>query len=121
MFWQPKPEELRDVWMHLESLDLSFMVVRWLQPLKYQALIPGSRAERLGLRQCFVRLCLFYSEETPFQQTSLKCHRPQLCLGSIFSSKKGWESEYLAKGKWNHHEWLKPVITPSWGLQRAQD
>lgn len=46
----------------------------------------------------FVHLCLFYSEENPFQLTFFLSVIDHNYVEVHFGSKKGWESEYMAKG-----------------------
>lgn len=117
VYWQPRT--VSGAQRRQGAFDLSLMAVRWPQTLKYQVLTPVSRAGRMGRGSVLWGSVYFIQKKMLSRRLSLKCHWPQLCLGSIFSSKKGWESEYLVQGSGIHMTgWDRPSHT--WGLQRAQ-
>lgn len=96
MYWQPRA--ISGAQRCQGTFGLSFLVERWPQPLKYQFLTPVSRAGRMGRGSVLWGSVYFILKKMLSRRLSLKCQWPQLYLGSSFSFKKGWESEYLAQG-----------------------
>lgn len=96
MYWQPRA--VSGAQRCHSTFGLSFLVERWPQPLKYQFLTPVSRAGGMGRGSVLWGSVYFILKKMLSRRLSLKCQWPKLCLGSIFSFKKEWESEYLAQG-----------------------
>lgn len=95
------------------------MVLRWLWQLECHVFTILQTSKYGEEARTFVHLCLFYSEENPFQLTF-----PWASLTTTMSWVYFWFQERMekwvyGKGKWSHHGWLS--LTHSWGYVLSEN